>query len=127
MKSARPLLLLLLLLSGSLACATLTKKNPAQLITGIWTIAGINCDGAGENCSKDDFSGMLLEFTKKGELKSDGQKNAVYRISGDSLFISDAGGNSTKVHILHIDERMMLTREEGKKVSERLDRVTGKK
>ena len=126
MKNAFASLLLPALVSGILSCATLAEKNPQRLIIGAWEITGVNCDSAGEGCHKDEYCGMVLKFTDKGELLSGGKKSATYRVDGNTLFIANSGGNNSVVNIIRIDDRTMLTREEGKDTSERLDRVAEK-
>ncbi|OHD64662.1 MAG: hypothetical protein A2176_10160 [Spirochaetes bacterium RBG_13_51_14] len=106
-------------------CATTRKDRHPNLIAGTWKIIATNCDENGNNCVEceaDQLCGIVFQFLENGDIVVKGRKTGAYRLEGSRLTIID-GNSTSSVKILHLDKKIMLTMEEGKKSTEKMLRI----
>jgi hypothetical protein len=105
-------------------CSTPQNKNITTLIVGTWKLEGMNCGKNGADCAPcdDQFCGVSFRLLENGDIQIKGKKTGTYRVEGAHFTIID-GDNTSTINILHIDEKTIITGEQGGNITRKLVRV----
>ena len=115
----------IIIISFFIICSCTTgQRTPEELIIGTWKFVGVNCQNKGMNCQ--DPRGRdtkTIEFKEGGLLVTNTGKTIRYKLLNGSFEINDGVNTISTVNIIHLDKKILITGEVGKRDTERLERI----
>lgn len=105
------------------SCTTGQKKSSdSTSLKGAWQHVGYNCDSSGHNCKKVQQI-LKVEFLKDGRLIIGGKQRGIYEAKEEYFIFIMGKGRKSKIQILHINDKELVTQEVGKTRIDKFRRI----